>query len=91
MRAPYGTAFRAPDLHYVFTGPGNVQSSVDDYYLCRTEEPDEDIGDCSYSGRGVVVNRNGNRDLKAETGRTITAGSSFRQSPASSSRSIISA
>lgn len=74
FRTAYGTAFRAPDLHYVYTGPGNVQSGVDDYYLCRTEEPDEDIGDCSYSGAGIVVSRNGNRDLEAETGRTFTAG-----------------
>ena len=70
-----------PTLHYVFTGPGNVSSGVDDYYLCRTEEPDEDIGDCSYSGSGVVVNRTGNRDLKAETGRTFTAGFVFSPSP----------
>ncbi|MBK9433374.1 MAG: TonB-dependent receptor [Sphingomonadales bacterium] len=81
LRAAYGTAFRAPDLHYVFTGPGNVSSGVDDYYLCRTEEPNEDIGDCSYSDSGVVVNRTGNRDLKAETGRTFTAGFVFSPSP----------
>jgi len=80
FRAAYGTAFRAPDLHYVFTGPGNVESGVDDYYLCRTEEPDEEIGDCSYSGTGIVVNRNGNRDLKSETGRTLTAGIVFSPS-----------
>ena len=80
FRAAYGTAFRAPDLHYVFTGPGNVSSSVDDYYLCRTDEPDEDIGDCSYSGSGVVVNRTGNRDLKSETGKTLTAGVVFSPS-----------
>jgi len=80
FRAAYGTAFRAPDLHYVFTGPGNVQSSVDDYYLCGVEEPDEDIGDCTYSGTGVVVNRTGNRDLKAETGKTLTAGIVFAPS-----------
>jgi outer membrane receptor protein involved in Fe transport len=80
FRAAYGTAFRAPDLHYVFTGPGNVQSSVDDYYLCGIEEPDEEIGDCSYSGSGIVVNRNGNRDLQAETGKTLTAGIVFSPS-----------
>ena len=82
FRAAYGTAFRAPDLHYVFTGPGNVESSVDDYYLCRSDpsEDYEDISDCSYSGTGIVVNRNGNRDLKSETGRTLTAGAVFSPS-----------
>lgn len=80
LRAAYGTAFRAPDLHYVFTGPGNIQSSVDDYYLCGIEEPNEDIGDCTYSGSGVVVQRSGNRSLDAETGRTLTAGLVFAPS-----------
>lgn len=80
VRGAYGTAFRAPDLHYVFTGPGNVQGGVDDYYLCRTEEPNEDLGDCSYADQGIVVNRNGNRDLKPETGRTLTAGLVFSPS-----------
>ena len=80
FRAAYGTAFRAPDLHYVFTGPGNLQSSVDDYYLCGLEEPEEDIGDCSYSGTGVVVNRTGNRNLNAETGKSLTAGFVFAPS-----------
>jgi iron complex outermembrane receptor protein len=80
LRAAYGTAFRAPDLHYVFTGPGNVERSVDDYYLCRTEEPDEEIGDCSYSGTGIVAQRNGNLDLEAETGKTLTAGLVFSPS-----------
>ncbi len=36
VRGYYGTGFRAPDLHYVFAGEGNVESSGNDYYLCRT-------------------------------------------------------
>lgn len=80
IRGAYGTGFRAPDLHYLFTGPGNIESSVDDYYLCAVREPAEDIGDCSYSGSGVVVNRNGNTQLKAETGKTLTAGVVFAPS-----------
>ncbi|SER60778.1 TonB-dependent Receptor Plug Domain [Sphingobium sp. YR768] len=74
LRAAYGTSFRAPDLHYVFTGPGNTHPSETDYYLCRTEEPDEDIGDCSYADEGIVAQRNGNRKLKPETARSINAG-----------------
>ncbi len=81
LRAAYGTAFRAPDLHYVFTGPGNVESTVTDYYLCRSEEPDEEIGDCSYADTGIVSERNGNRGLEAETGRTLTAGIVFSPTP----------
>jgi len=78
FRAAYGTAFRAPDLHYVFTGPGNVEGSVNDYRLCAEEG--QDIDDCDYADIGVVVNRNGNRDLKSETGRTLTAGFVFAPS-----------
>lgn len=78
FRAAYGTAFRAPDLHYVFTGPGNVEGGVNDYRLCAEE--DQDIEDCDYADIGVVVNRNGNRDLKSETGRTLTAGFVFAPS-----------
>lgn len=74
LRAAYGTGFRAPDLHYVFTGPGNTHPSADDYYLCRTEQPDEDISDCDYSGVGIVAQRNGNRLLKPETSKSLNAG-----------------
>ncbi len=74
VRAAYGTGFRAPDLHYVFTGPGNTHPSATDYYLCRTEEPDEEIGDCSYADEGIVAQRNGNRRLKPETAKSLNAG-----------------
>ncbi len=78
FRAAYGTAFRAPDLHYVFTGPGNVEGGVNDYALCAAN--DQAIEDCDYADIGVVVNRTGNRDLKSETGRTLTAGFVFAPS-----------
>lgn len=74
FRGAYGTGFRAPDLHYVFSGPGNTHPSGDDYYRCRTEEPDEEIGDCTYSGEGIVAHRNGNRDLNPETSKSFNAG-----------------
>lgn len=74
MRGAYGTAFRAPDLHYLFTGPGNTHPSADDYYLCRTLEPDEDLSDCDYSGTGIVDHRTGNTALKPETSDSLTAG-----------------
>ena len=80
FRAAYGTAFRAPDLHYLFTGPGNLEASVDDYLYCRQEEAGTPIEDCDRSGEGVVVRRSGNRDLKPENGRTLTAGMVFSPS-----------
>ena len=81
LRAAYGTGFRAPDLHYVFTGPGNTHPSGTDYYRCRTEEPDEDIGDCSYADEGIVKRRTGNRDLKPETSKSLNAGIVWAPSP----------
>lgn len=74
LRGSYGTAFRAPDLHYVFAGVGNDETSGDDYYRCRTEEPGVDIGDCSYSGEGLIRTRQGNRELDPETSTSWTAG-----------------
>ncbi len=73
-RASYGTAFRAPDLHYVFAGVGNDETSGTDYYRCRTEEPDEDITDCTWSDEGLIRTREGNRKLKPETSTSWTAG-----------------
>ena len=74
FRAAFGTGFRAPDLHYVFSGPGNTHPSGTDYFLCRTLEPEEDISDCSYSDSGIVAYRNGNRDLDPETSESFNAG-----------------
>jgi len=74
VRGSYGTAFRAPDLHYVFTGPGNDETSVTDYYRCDTEEPGENYDDCSWSGEGIIRSRVGNKNLDPETSDSWTAG-----------------
>lgn len=74
LRAAYGTGFRAPDLHYVFTGPGNTHPSATDYYRCRKFEPGVDIGDCTQADVGIVAQRNGNRQLKPETSKSLNAG-----------------
>ena len=81
LRGSYGTAFRAPDLHYVFTGPGNDETSVTDYYRCDTEEPDEDYADCSWDSEGIIRSRVGNRDLEPETSDSWTAGLVFSPTP----------
>lgn len=80
LRAAYGTAFRAPDLHYVFTGPGNVERGVTDYYMCRVDNPGIDYSECGDYELGIVANRTGNRNLEAETGKTLTAGIVFSPS-----------
>jgi len=81
FRAAYGTAFRAPDLHYLFTGPGNIESGVTDYYACRQDDPSAGVSDCEDYENGIVVNRTGNRNLKPETGKSLTAGIVFSPSP----------
>lgn len=83
FRAAYGTAFRAPDLHYVFTGPGNVERGITDYSQCRDDDPSASNSDCYDSGDydyGIVAQRTGNRNLEAETGKTLTAGFVFAPS-----------
>ena len=70
LRGSYGTAFRAPDLHYVFAGPGNDETSGTDYYECRRDAAE----DCSDYGYGLIRSRNGNRALEAETSTSWTAG-----------------
>ncbi|WP_153006102.1 TonB-dependent receptor plug domain-containing protein [Sphingomonas sanguinis] len=74
FRAAYGTGFRAPDLNYVFRGPGNTHPSATDYYLCRVEEPNETIGDCSYSDQTIIARKTGNRQLQPETSTSLNAG-----------------
>ena len=77
VRGSYGTAFRAPDLHYVYSGVGNDETGGTDYYRCRTEEPDEDLTDCSYSDEGLIRTRSGNRALGPETSTSWTGGFVF--------------
>ncbi|MBT2745798.1 MULTISPECIES: TonB-dependent receptor [unclassified Lysobacter] len=74
LRGSYGTAFRAPDLHYLYAGEGNSESSGVDYYRCRSEEPGTQFSDCSFSDENVVVTRRGNRKLDPETSTAWTAG-----------------
>jgi outer membrane receptor protein involved in Fe transport len=74
LRAAYGTGFRAPDLHYVYSGEGNTHPSGTDYYTCRTQQPGRDIGDCSYADEGIVATRIGNPALKPETSKSLNYG-----------------
>lgn len=76
VRGSYGTAFRAPDLHYVFAGPGNDETTAEDLYSCRADDAD----DCSDYERNVIRSRSGNRELDPETSTSWSAG--FVWSPA---------
>ena len=80
VRGSYGTAFRAPDLHYVFAGPGNDETSAPDYYRCATEQGDVPFDECDYDREGIIRSRDGSPDLAPETSDSWTAG--FVWSPA---------
>jgi len=70
VRGSYGTAFRAPDLHYVYSGIGNDETSGVDWYnyaLDNGDDPEE------YS-EGLIRTREGNRNLDPETSTSWTAG-----------------
>ncbi|WP_295376516.1 TonB-dependent receptor domain-containing protein, partial [uncultured Stenotrophomonas sp.] len=70
VRGSYGTAFRAPDLHYVFAGPGNDETSAEDLYSCRADG----ATDCSDYERNLIRSRTGNRQLDPETSTSWSAG-----------------
>ena len=47
LRANYSTAFRMPDMSYVFIGPSGFFTSVTDYYQCELQHPGTPFSDCS--------------------------------------------
>ena len=74
VRGSYGTAFRAPDLHYVFAGPGNDETSAPDYWRCATEQGDVPFDECDYDREGIIRSRAGSADLEPETSDSWTVG-----------------
>ena len=72
VRGSYGTAFRAADLHYVYAGLGNDETSGIDYYTCLSDDPG--ASDCSDYDENLIRTRQGNRDLDPETSTSWTAG-----------------
>ncbi len=72
VRGSYGTGFRAADLHYVFAGIGNDETSGLDYYACLSDDPG--ASDCSDYEENLIRTREGNRKLDPETSTSWTAG-----------------
>jgi outer membrane receptor protein involved in Fe transport len=65
VRGNFATAFRAPDMAYVFAGESGFFTSVVDYYRC--EEAGQPVDDCVYNGTQIEGARSGNPDLKSIT------------------------
>ncbi|MEO8160773.1 MAG: TonB-dependent receptor, partial [Arenimonas sp.] len=65
IRGNYATAFRAPDMSYVFAGDSGFFTTATDYFKC--EEAGQDVDDCDFGGVQVQGRRSGNPDLKSIT------------------------
>ena len=79
VRASYATAFRTPDLFYLFEGPTTSYSTVTDWYQCRKAGyTNENISSCPYSSySGTVspkVTSSGSTQLQDITAKSFTAG-----------------
>ncbi len=74
LRGTIGTSFRAPDMHFLFAGDSGFFTTVRDYYLCRRDEPDVSLPECTNDGVQVAGNRQGNINLEEETGESWTLG-----------------
>lgn len=70
FRGNYATAFKAPDMAYVFAGDSGFFTAVTDYYRCATEEPGIPIDDCTFSAEGVFGTRRGASDLQSITAKS---------------------
>jgi outer membrane receptor protein involved in Fe transport len=70
LRANYATAFRAPDMAYVFQGPSGFYSFATDYYKCEKYAPNDAIQDCPWDSVQYKGTNRGNPDLKSITAKS---------------------
>jgi len=75
FRANYGTAFRAPDMGYVFSTGSSFFQSLPDYYNCRRAQGDN-YTNClpPYNSVQIKGFSNGNKDLKYVTAKSFGYG-----------------
>lgn len=74
LRGNYGTAYRAPEMSYVFAGPSRSYTNVYDYYQCRLQYGDQVVSttNCPSTLSSVQVQSgtSGNPKLKSVTARS---------------------
>ncbi len=76
VRGSYGTAFRAPDMHFVYAQASSGIEDDTDYVACA-QDPGRPAGQCprdQYKIEDAVINRGGTPDLKYEEGKSYTFG-----------------
>jgi iron complex outermembrane recepter protein len=75
LRASAATAFRAPDLFYLFSAHSSGYSTNNDYYKCRLAGYNPTTyGQCPYNALSILAVTSGNTGLMDITAKTYTAG-----------------
>ncbi|MEO6104314.1 MAG: TonB-dependent receptor [Pseudoxanthomonas sp.] len=72
IRGNYATAFRAPDMSYIYAGESGFFSSATDYYRC--ELAGQPLDACQYNPVNIQGKRFGNPDLKSITAKSFGYG-----------------
>jgi outer membrane receptor protein involved in Fe transport len=72
FRTSFATAFRAPDMAYVFAGESGFFVNVVDYFRC--EEEGEPLANCTYNPFNTEGSRSGNPDLQSITADSFGLG-----------------
>jgi len=71
VRGNYATAFRAPDMLYIFQGDSGLYSAANDYYLCRLQGfTSGNLTNCPQANKSVFSFYHGSPDLKDITAKT---------------------
>ena len=71
LRANYATAFRAPDLYYIFQQPSGFYTSATDYYYCRiTGYTETNLSACPQSAQSTFSFYRGSPNLKDITAKS---------------------
>lgn len=75
IRGSYATAFRAPDLFYLFSARNSGYSTATDYYQCRLAGYNSsNYTNCPISDQSIYGVTSGNTALKDITAKTFTYG-----------------
>jgi len=75
LRGSYATAFRAPDMFYLFSSHSSGYSQSTDYYKCRLQGFNSQTYDnCAQSGTSMLAVSSGNTNLKDITAKSLTYG-----------------
>lgn len=75
IRGSYATAFRAPDLFYLFSAHSSGYTTNTDYYKCRQGGYNSaTYSECPYNGQSILGVSSGNTGLMDITAKTLTFG-----------------